>query len=215
MNKVVYIFTIFILSSVLVSAQNTFSLGIEGGVKLQTSSLADVWNAPGSRGAVFGTYGMSSIFNSDDEAQLILKAGYYKTNTTSKFDDTYGNFVHTSASIDWPLTVIPVTLGIKYIFTPQDLRPYITASAGVAFMKLSQVSATYPTGTVSNNSPDATTNSFMFTGGVGAQYRLTRMFYVDINAQYEGIVRDIGVPTLSGPATLEFISYNIGIGFYF
>jgi Outer membrane protein beta-barrel domain len=212
MKKCIYIFSLLFLSATMLSAQSKFSLGIEGGVKLQTGNLAEVWDSP-IRGAVFGTYSISSLFHSNDEIQLILKAGYYQAGVASKFNDTFGSFVKTPVSIDWPLKMIPVTLGAKYFLSDYILRPYITASAGAAFLKLSKVSATYPTGTVTNNSGDVTTTSFLFSGGIGGQLKINSAIYLDLSAQYENIARDIQVPTQPAPYWLKFISYNLGIGF--
>ena len=47
------------------------------------------------------------------------------------------------------------------------------------------------------------------------QLQATSRFYINLNAEYEGVARDIQVPTQTATNTPKFIGMNLGIGFNF
>jgi len=212
MKKTHLILVLIFITSSFISAQNTYTVGAEGGVKFQTGNLTDVWGEAWGF-SVLGSYNLSNLLGSSTEIQLILKAGDYSARTVQKFNDAYGAIVKTPVSVEWPLRFMPITLGVKYfLFADDVIKPYVSAAVGTTLMKLLRVSLTAATGTVYNNGSDVIIGGFSYDFGTGVQFLLSKSIYLDVNAEYDGIAKDIKVPTYTSTSQFKLIGYNVGLG---
>jgi opacity protein-like surface antigen len=212
MKKTVLIIGLIFFSSSFISAQNYYTVGVEGGTKLQTGNLKDVWG-PATGGSILGTYNLSNLIGLSTELQLVLKAGYFNAKESDKFNDAYGALVKTTVSVVWPLKLYPITIGAKYFFCScTGMKPYVTASIGTTLMKLNLVTVTSATGTVFNNGNDVVIGGLSYDIGAGVQFNISQSFYLDLNAAYDGISKNIRVPTYTNTSQLQLIEINIGVG---
>jgi len=212
MKKTLLIIVLIFITSSFISAQNCFTLGVEGGTKLQTGNLKDVWG-PATGGSILGTYNLSNLIGSSTEIQLVLKGGYYNAKESDIFNDAYGALVKTTVTVVWPVKLYPVTIGLKYFLCScTETKPYVTASIGTTLMKLNLVSVTSATGTVFNNGNDVVIGAFSYDFGAGIQFMISHSFYIDFNAEYDGIAKNIRVPTFTNTSQFQLIEINIGVG---
>jgi len=223
MKKLFFVLLIIVvmISGTITAQRKTTGLDIKLGIQPPVFYFDDLYNT--GYGAYFG-----GLFPFNKNMQFTLYTGYLSWGFDNKaMILKYTNDYYTDFDIDAPMTLIPLTIGIKYYATSTKVKPYFSADFGF-FYYWQNVSGTYtwknPAGNEETYSiGDQNRSGFrtMLSLGGGVTTPLSKMvdldFQIKMNALYNA--QAIGSPGDGGEfeessSTLYYVAFMIGINYY-
>lgn len=161
-----------------------------------------------------------------DNLQFSLNTGYAKwTFDNAAYNLKNSNDDYSDFDIEAPITLIPLTLGIKYYATSSKVRPYVSAEFGFYYYK-QKASGTYtwiPSGET-YSIPELNDSGFktMLNVGAGVVAPLSKDWDFDLQIKMNGLfnAQSVGGSNNSGSvegtsSTLYYISIMGGINYYY
>ena len=223
MKKIIYISFMILSLSIINGQENRTGIDFKVGYNSPAFNFDDFYE--GGLGLSFGV-----LYPFYDNMQFSLNTGYAKwtfDNTAYNLknsNDGYQNF-----NLEAPITLIPLTLGIKYYATDSKVRPYVSAEFG--FYYFSQTA----TGTyeyyvpsddewVEGRIPELNDSGFrtMLNVGAGVVAPLSKDWDFDLQIKMNGLfnAQSVGGNNNSGSvegssSTLYYISIMGGINYYY
>lgn len=182
MKKLVSVLFLFLSFAGFVSAQN-LSIGVTGAAAIPVSSdFKDAFKTGFGGLATFG-------YSLDQSLMLTVSTGYINFDAKDMPETIFGTPTGNHS-------LIPLHAGIKYIFSPGQIRPYGVLDLGVDFTKTK----------VSLGGYDNTENSsdFGYGFGLGAFIDLSQNLMADVNLKYNGVSEDTTVGYISIMAGVVF-----------
>ena len=135
---------------------------------------------------------------------------------SDRFDVQIGGTFSTEADVDYPAQYTggsykqsTLSLEALYLFSRGQIRPFLSAGAGVAFDDIEYV------GNVSSDSGSASKTSFMGSLGAGVQYSFSKTGFLQADLSYK-----ISKPEYKNGASVDInkianLYAGIGVGFHF
>lgn len=223
MRKVILIIAIIFAINMNVNSQSKISLGINGGLSIPVTELANVYKTT-----------PSSEFNAGyritPEIELILTSSYssFKFRNENLNDDIHQLDANANMNEEWTATVIPITAGIRYQFDPinKKIFPYGTVEVGAYITDFNKRLGgnIFLTGSniSSNPSSKETQVGFGLALGFGTFFNVTQRVSVDVSVKYNfvksdfvkdyTITKDTLVPVnVAGISTGMFLTTRVGI----
>lgn len=104
---------------------------------------------------------------------------------------------------DYSFSMIPILAGVRYYFTPDKFKPYVSGQLGIYSTSVSYTMPSYTIGgvTFGGGEVDASDSEFGFAFGGGFLMPLGTSMNLDVNAAYN-IVSDA-----------DFLGINVGVNF--
>jgi opacity protein-like surface antigen len=191
MNKAILTIAILFAVIINVNAQNKFSLGVNGGLSIPVTELANVYKITPSAEFNMG-------YRISPDIELLLTAGYSKFNfrNESLNDDLHQFGFNYNMNDAWTTTVIPVTAGIRYKFDPitKTILPYGTAEIGAYFTNSDKLlGGTINLSGTNTVTLSATKESQVGLGlalGVGTYFELSKRISLDVAVKYNFVKAD-------------------------
>lgn len=223
MKKVVLTLIITFAVIVNLSAQTKLSIGVNGGLSLPVTELANVYKMTPS-----GEF--NAGYKLTPDVDLLLTAGYssFSFRNESLNDDIHQLDYNANMNEDWTASVIPVTAGVRYKFDKvnKNIMPYGTAELGLYItnfnkrlggsINLTGSNITY------NSSAKESQTGFGLALGIGSMFEITPRISVDVVVKYNfvktdfvkdyTIAKDTLVPVnVAGISTGMFLTTRAGI----
>lgn len=191
MKKAILTIAILFALIINVNAQNKFSLGVNGGLSIPVTELANVYKITPSAEFNMG-------YRISPGIELLLTAGYSKFNfrNESLNDDLHQFGFNYNMNDAWTTTVIPVTAGIRYKFDPitKTILPYGTAEIGAYFTNSDKLlGGTINLSGTNTVTLSATKESQVGLGlalGVGTYFELSKRISLDVAVKYNFVKAD-------------------------
>lgn len=191
MKKAILTIAILFALIINVNAQNKFSLGVNGGLSIPVTELANVYKITPSAEFNMG-------YRISPDIELLLTAGYSKFNfrNESLNDDLHQFGFNYNMNDAWSTTVIPVTAGIRYKFDPitKTILPYGTAEIGAYFTNSDKLlGGTINLSGTNTVTLSATKESQVGLGlalGVGTYFELSKRISLDVAVKYNFVKAD-------------------------
>ncbi len=190
MKKVILTLVIIFAVFIQLNAQPKMSVGLNGGLSLPVTELANVYKMTPS-----GEFNAGYRIN--PEIELLLTAGYsnFKFRNESLNDDIHQLDYNSNMNEEWKMSVIPVTAGVRYHFDKinKNIVPYGTAELGayiVNFDKLLGGSINISGSNFSYNSAKETKTGFGLALGIGTMFEITPRVSVDVIVKYNFVKAD-------------------------
>ena len=222
MKKTIILFflAIFLFSGFSMAQRKTTGLDIKIGIQPPVFNFDDLYNT--GYGFYFG-----GLFPFSKEMQFTLYTGYLSWG----FDNEalirkYTNEYYTDFNIEAPMSLVPLTLGIKYYAAKTKVKPYLSADFGF-FYYWQTANGTYtwrnPSGSESTYVlSDQTESGFrtMLSLGAGIVTPLSKIidldFQIKLNALYNAqAIRGASGGEINGSSsTLYYMAFMVGINYY-
>lgn len=191
MKKVILTIAIIFAIIVNVNAQNKFSIGVNGGLSIPVTEMANVYKITPS--AEF-----NAGYRITPDVELLLTAGYssFKYRNESLNDDLHQFGFNYNMDEAWTTTVIPVTAGIRYKFDPisKTILPYGTAELGAYFTNSNKLLGgninLSGTSTVNLSATNESQVGLGLALGVGTYFAISKRISVDVAVKYNFVKAD-------------------------
>lgn len=223
MKKVILIITIIVLTFLNVNAQKKFSLGINGGLSIPVTELANVYKmAPSGE--------FNAGYRITPDVELLLTAGYSKLNfrNQSLNDDLHQFSFNYNMDDAWTTTIIPITAGIRYRFDQitKKVIPYGTAEVGAYLVNSDKLLGgtinLSGASTINMSAAKESQTGFGLSLGIGTMFEVTPRISVDVVVKYNfvkvdfvkdyTITKDTLVPSnVAGISTGMYLTTRAGI----
>ncbi len=221
------IFAIFLLSLIISSysaaQRTTKGLDIKIGIQPPVFNFNDLYNTG------FGFY-FGGLFPFKDDLQFTLYTGYLSWGFDNEaFNRRYTNQYYTSFDLEAPISLIPLTLGIKYYASNTKVRPYLTADFGFFYYWQNATGSYYwknPANgqeslyTLSNQNESGIRT--MLGLGAGMTMPISKIIDFDLQAKFNALYNAQAINgtnnsgQISGSSsTLYYLSFMAGINYYF
>jgi hypothetical protein len=219
-NKIILLLLLFIAT--LNAQNNKTAIDIKVGYNSNVFNFDDLYE-----GGVSLNIGVLYTFYPN--LQFSLNSGYGKwTFDDSAFNLKNTNEFYSNFNIDAPLTIIPLTLGVKYYASNSKVKPYFSAEFGF-FYYTQEASGTYTytdkQGNVTNAIlPELSDSGFrtMLSAGAGVVAPVADNWDLDFQVKMNALfnAQAIGGNNNSGEvegasSTMYFITIAGGINYYF
>lgn len=223
MKKIILTIAILFAVSLTVNAQSKISLGINGGLSIPVTELANVYKITPSAEFNLG-------YRITPDIELLLTAGYssFKFRNESLNDDIHQLSISTDFNEEWTASVIPITAGIRYKFDPinKNVLPYGTAEIGAYISdfnkRLSGSINLTGTNITSITSTKESQVGFGLALGVGSFFAITPRISVDVVVKYNFIKTDfvkdyivtrdtLNPVNVAGISTGMFLTTRVGL----
>lgn len=221
MKKTIILFFLvaIFISEFSIAQRKTTGLDIKFGIQPPVFNFDDLYNT--GYGIYFG-----GLFPFSKEMQFTLYTGYL----TWGFDNEalirkFTNEYYTDFNIEAPMTLVPLTIGIKYYASKTKVKPYFSADFGF-FYYWQTVSGTYtwndPAGGEIEAPLDQAESGFrtMLSLGAGIVTPISKIidldFQIKLNALYnaQAINGASGSEVSGSSSTLYYMAFMIGINYY-
>jgi hypothetical protein len=222
MIKKIFLLSILFASAIL-GQKNLTAIDVKVGYNSSVFNFDDLYE-----GGVALNVGVLYPFY--ENLQFSLNTGYGKWSFDNRaFNLKNTNEFYSNFNIDAPLTIIPITLGIKYYATNSKVKPYFSAEFGF-FYYSQEASGTYTyTPKQGANSetyslPELSDSGFrtMLNAGAGIvapiSNNLDLDFQVKMNALFNA--QAVGGSNNSGEvegtsSTMYFLTIAVGVNYYY
>lgn len=225
MKKIFFnvIIILVICSGSSFAQRTTTGLDIKLGIQPPVSNFNDLYNT--GYGLYFG-----GLFPFKDDLQFTLYTGYLSWGFDNEaFNRRYTNQYYTSFDLEAPISLIPLTLGIKYYASNTKVRPYLSADFGF-FYYWQNATGTYYWRNPANGQESLYTLSnqnesgirTMLSLGAGMTMPISKEIDLDLQAKMNGLYN---AQTISGTnnsgqisgssSTLYYLSFMLGVNYYF
>jgi len=223
MKKVILIIAIILAINLNVNSQSKISLGVNGGLGIPVTELANVYKITPSAEINAG-------YRITPDAELILTSSFssFKFRNENLNDDIHLLDGNANMNEEWTATVIPITAGIRYKFDPvnKNIFPYGTAELGAYITNFNKRLGgnIILTGSniTSNQSTKESQVGFGLALGVGTFVNITPRVSLDVSVKYNFVKTDfikdyvITKDTLApvnvvGISTGMFLTTRVGI----
>jgi len=219
MKKAVYILFVILSVTITNGQDNRTGIDFKVGYNSPAFNFDDFYE--GGLGMSFGM-----LYPFYENLQFSLNTGYTKwTFDNQAFNLKNSNDNYSDFNIDAPITLIPLTLGIKYYATNSKVRPYFSAEFGFFYFK-QKATGTY-TWVQSGETfkiPELEDSGFrtMLNIGAGVAVPLDKDWDLDFQIKMNGLfnAQSVSGSNNSGSvegtsSTLYYISIAGGINYYF
>ena len=181
--------TFIIVTFLAVSLQAQFGISAKGGAYIPVGEFTTNYNS--GYGGEF-----TLIYRTNPNFELGITSGYssYGADEDVLNERIYQEYkeiidnINVDGTIDAeaPLSTIPLTLNIKYLFGNKKFKPYFFFEGGIFFY---EIKTTAKLDVVNGKSYDITEtnqedNSTMLGIGGGLQFRITRNLFFDVSAKW-------------------------------
>lgn len=213
MRKYIMFFTAVLMFATMSFAQGKIGLGFNGGIVSPSGDLGDIYKSG------FGGSGVLS-FKLTDNILLSGTVGYYSMNIDNDKVLEKAGLSGSNIELDAPLTIIPVMVGAKYLFSTLIVKPYVSLELGIHSMSIDEASATV-NGTKVVFAKNASQSETAWAVGAGAYISISPKLELEISAKYNGNGAEAGtssttssgstVTTESSSSTFTFLTLFAGI----
>ncbi len=216
MKRLILIIAIIFSVSLCANSQSKIRLGVNGGVNIPVTELANVYSIAPSAEFNFG-------YRITPTTEFLFTTSYGKSEfrTENLNDDIHQLDAYASVTENWYMSVIPITAGIRYMFDPvtPKIVPYGTAELGAYILDFDKrlggnIKLTGSTIT----QIDATKESAVGFGlalGVGTFFEVTPRISVDVVVKFNFVKADFVKDYLVSKDTLNPVNVaGISTGMY-
>jgi opacity protein-like surface antigen len=216
MKKVILTIALLFIVIVNINAQSKISLGVNGGLTLPVTELANVYRMTPS-----GEF--NAGYRIMPDLELLLTVGYsnFKFRNESLNDDIHQLDYNANMNEEWTATVIPVTAGVRYKFDQitKHVIPYGTAEVGAYitnFNKRLGGSINLTGSNISyNSSAKESQAGFGLALGIGTMFEITPRVSIDVVVKYNFVKTDFVKDYIVTKDTLTAVNVaGISTGMY-
>ena len=217
MKRIIYILFMIISVSIINGQDSRTGIDFKVGYNSPAFNFDDFYE--GGLGISFGV-----LYPFYDNLQFSLNTGYTKwtfDNTAYNLKNSNDNY--SDFNLEAPITLIPLTLGIKYYATSSKVRPYVSAEFG--FYYYSQTATgTYKYDQTTYAIPELNDSGFrtMLNVGAGVVAPLSKDWDFDLQVKMNGLfnAQSVSGSNNSGSvegssSTLYYVSIMGGINYYY
>jgi hypothetical protein len=114
-------------------------------------------------------------------------------------------------SLSLPLNLTPVSLGGRLFLRDGEFRPYVNASIGILYLKISDMNGNLQGQSFTDNIERHINQGIIYNIGTGIIFQLYDNFGIDVNAQYE--IDSIAFPAYAqyNYNSINFINVKVGL----
>ena len=219
MKKVIYILFVILSVTITNGQDNRTGIDFKVGYNSPAFNFDDFYE--GGLGISFGM-----LYPFYDNLQFSLNTGYTKwTFDNQAYNLKNSNDSYSDFNLDAPITLIPLTLGIKYYATDSKVRPYFSAEFGFFYFKqTANGTYTYVPDNATYKIPELKDSGFrtMLNVGAGVAVPLDKDWDLDFQIKMNGLfnAQSVSGSNNSGSvegssSTLYYVSIAGGINYYF
>lgn len=215
MKNLIRIFAVLLFASVITNAQGKLSLGFNGGLASPGGDFGDIYKSG------FGGNGVLT-FNLTGNILLSGSIGYYTMDIDNDKIREKAGSAGNNLSIEAPMTIIPIMVGAKYLFSPLIVKPYVSVELGLHSISIDEVSVT-SNGQKTVFVTEASQSETAWAIGAGAYISVAPKIEIEVSVKYNGNGSEAGtsttttsgntVTTESSSSSLTFLTVLAGINF--